>query len=84
MMMRIDRFFRDAYSKAKETGNPAFECWVFEFDVDRQLRKAKDSTQKLIAQYETWFIHDFFDYVEGDEQNESPLDEACFMEKSGI
>ena len=34
------KFLIDSYKKAKDTENPAFEGWIFEFDVDNQLATA--------------------------------------------
>jgi len=34
------QFIIDGYNKASEAGNPAFRGWIFEFDVDYQLKQA--------------------------------------------
>jgi hypothetical protein len=36
-------FIIDGYKTAAQTGNPAFRGWIFEFDVDYQLKQAKIS-----------------------------------------
>ena len=57
-----DRFFRDAYAKAKETGNASFEGWVFEFDVEKQLREAEESGQILLAEDRNWTVDALIEY----------------------
>ena len=37
------RFLSDAYEKANGTENPAFGGWVYEFDIDDQLRTAMET-----------------------------------------
>ena len=44
------KFLIDSYEKAKDTKNPAFEGWIFEFDVDYQLGKAHRDKSKFCAE----------------------------------
>jgi hypothetical protein len=53
------KFLVDGYKKAKETKNPPFRGWIFEFDVDYQLTEAKSKGTSIVVQQE----------VEGKEQN---------------
>jgi len=57
-----DRFFRDVYAKAKETGNASFEGWVFEFEVEKQLREAEESRQVLLSEDRNWVVDKLLDY----------------------
>jgi hypothetical protein len=41
------QFILDGYKKADETGNPSFRGWIFEFDVDYQLKEAKRTEKSL-------------------------------------
>jgi hypothetical protein len=41
------KFFVDSYAKAEATQNPAYRGWIFEFDVDYQLRTACDEKKEL-------------------------------------
>ena len=43
------KFLTDSYKMAAETKNPAFEGWVFEFDVDYQLTQACKKKKKFNA-----------------------------------
>ena len=44
------KFLIDSYKKAKDTQNPAFEGWIFEFDVDYQLDKAHRDKSKFCTE----------------------------------
>eukprot|EP00808_Paulinella_micropora_P011937 g41996.t1 len=41
------KFLLDSYNKAEESRNPAYKGWIFEFDVDYQLRQAQVNKTKL-------------------------------------
>eukprot|EP00808_Paulinella_micropora_P017374 g49289.t1 len=41
------KFLLDSYKKAEESQNPAFKGWIFEFDVDYQLRQAQANKTKI-------------------------------------
>ena len=43
------QFIIDGYMKADQTGNPSFRGWIFEFDVDYQLRQANVKKEKLLV-----------------------------------
>jgi hypothetical protein len=47
-------FLIDSYAKAKETQNPAFEGWIFEFDVDYQLEQAHKQKLKFCSEIRPW------------------------------
>ena len=48
------KFLIDSYKKAKDTENPAFEGWIFEFDVDYQLEQAHQQQLKFCSEIRPW------------------------------
>jgi hypothetical protein len=43
------KFLVDSYKKARETENPSFLGWIFEFDVDYQLEACSTSTMHQLS-----------------------------------
>ena len=72
------QFIIDGYNKADQTGNPSFRGWIFEFDVDYQLRQANSNKEMLLVsirsnqinqpdQEEKWTVDQYVTFKSTDE-----------------